>query len=298
MAGPWAPNFPERSALTHTANDAERGETELAGESILSLNDIQLTFYDSGVGSRAIVLIHGHPFNHTMWQPQAEFLKSKYRVVVPDLLGYGKSLLPDGKRETRLETFAADNLALAAALGVRKFVLAGHSMGGQIVLEMLRQAPERIEALLLADTFSGLDSPERKQWRFDMADRLEREGMAAYAKEEITKMITPDNAEQFPEVAAHVMKMMTTTPPSGAAAALRGRAQRVDYTSLLRDIRVPTLVVVGSEDVYTPVAMAEQLRDGIPGAELAVIEGAGHMPNVERPDAFNAALGTWMRGLG
>lgn len=111
-------------------------------------------------------------------------------------------------------------------------------------------------------------------------------------------MITPANAEQFPEVAAHVMEMMITTPPSGAAAALRGRAQRGDYTPLLRDIRIPTLVVVGSEDVYTPVAMTEQLRDGIPGAELAVIQGAGHMPNVERPDAFNAVLRSWMCGLG
>ena len=270
----------------------------MAGVSILSLNGVQITFYDSRAGSRAILLIHGHPFNHTMWERQAEFLKSEYRVLAPDLLGYGKSPLPQGKRETRLETFAADNLALADVLGIWKFVLGGFSMGGQVVLEMFRQAPERIEALLLADTFSGLDSPEKKQWRFDMADRLERDGMAAYAKEEITKMITQANAEQFPEVAAHVMGMMTTTPPSGAAAALRGRAQRVDYTSLLRHIRVPTLVVVGSEDVYTPVAMAEQLRDGIPGAELAVIEGAGHMPNVERPETFNAALGTWMRGLG
>lgn len=270
----------------------------MAGESVLSLNGVQITFYDSRAGSRAILLIHGHPFNHTMWEPQAEFLKSKYRVVVPDLLGYGKSPLPQGKRETRLETFAAANLALADALNIRKFVLGGFSMGGQVVLEMFRQAPERIEALLLADTFSELDSPERRQWRFDMADRLEREGMAGYAKEEFRKMITPANAEQFPEVATHVMEMMTTTPPSGAAAALRGRAQRADYTPLLRDIQVPTLVVVGSEDVYTPVAMAEQLRDGIRGAEIAVIEGAGHMPNMERPEAFNAALGTWMVGLG
>lgn len=270
----------------------------MAGVSIFSFKSVQITFYDSHAGSRAILLIHGHPFNHTMWGPQAEFLKSEYRVVAPDLLGYGKSPLPQGTRETRLETFAADNLALADVLGIRKFVLVGFSMGGQVVLEMFRQAPQRIEALLLADTFSGLDSPERRQWRFDMADRLEREGMAGYAKEEFRKMITPANAEQFPEVAAHVMEMMITTPPSGAAAALRGRAQRGDYTPMLRDIRVPTLVVVGSEDVYTPVVMAEQLRDGIPGAELAVIQGAGHMPNMERPDAFNAALRSWMCSLG
>jgi pimeloyl-ACP methyl ester carboxylesterase len=183
------------------------------------------------------------------------------------------------------------------ALGVRKFVLGGLSMGGQIVLEMFRQAPDRIEALLLADTFAGLDTAERKQLRFTTADRMEREGMEAYAHEELTKMITPANAEQLPEVAAHVMKMMNTTPPLGAAAALRGRAQRVDYLLMLREIRIPTLIVVGREDVYTPVALVEQLREGITGSKLAVIEGAGHMPNIERADAFNAVLGSWMQGL-
>jgi len=94
-----------------------------------------------------------------------------------------------------------------------------------------------------------------------------------------------------------VMKMMTTTSPLGAGAALRGRAQRVDYLPMLREIRVPTLVVVGREDVYTPVALVEQLHAGIAGSKLVVIEGAGHMPNLERADDFNGELNLWMRGL-
>ncbi len=271
--------------------------TEMAAELLLRVNGVELSYRDSGAGRPPVLLIHGHPFNGTMWHPQVEFLKTGYRVVVPDLRGYGKSSLPDECRETKLETFAADNLALMDALGIRSFVLGGLSMGGQIVLEMFRQAPDRIEALLLADTFAGLDSAERKKLRFTTADRLEQDGMEAYAHEELTKMITPANAERLPEVAAHVMNMMTTTPPSGAAAALRGRAQRIDYIPMLRDIRVPTLVVVGREDAYTPVALAEQLREHIPGSNLAVIEGAGHMPNVERADAFNNVLRSWLRSL-
>jgi pimeloyl-ACP methyl ester carboxylesterase len=270
---------------------------DMAAEQVLSINGIRLSYCDVGKGSQTVLLIHGHPFNSTMWQPQVEFLKASYRIVVPDLRGYGKSSLPDGCRETRLETFAADNLALMDTLGIGKFILGGLSMGGQIVLELFRQAPERIEALLLADTFAGLDSAERKQLRFTIADRLEREGMDAYAGEELTKMITPANAIQLPKVAAHVMKMMTTTSPLGAGAALRGRAQRVDYLPMLREIRVPTLVVVGREDGYTPVALAEQLRAGIAGSKLVVIEGAGHMPNLERADDFNGELNLWMRGL-
>ncbi|HKW87502.1 MAG TPA: alpha/beta fold hydrolase [Candidatus Acidoferrales bacterium] len=262
------------------------------------INGIDLFYSSRGDGKRTVLLVHGHPLNHTMWRPQVEYLSANYRVVVPDLRGYGKSSLPEGSRETRLETFAADNLALMDSLGIQEFVLGGLSMGGQIVLEVYRQAPDRIQALLLADTFAGLDSAERRQWRFTTADRLEREGMKAYAREELTKMITSANAQRVPEVAAHVMQMMTTTPARGAAAALRGRAQRADYLPLLHKLHVPTLVVVGREDVYTPLALAEQLCDQIPEAKLAIIENAGHMPNLEQPAAFNSVLASWLPPAG
>ena len=256
---------------------------------------VELHFTDQGNAASAVLLIHGHPLDKTMWRPQVEFLESSYRVIVPDLRGYGKSGITAAATETTLERFAADGLALMDFLGIRQFVLGGLSMGGQIVLEMYRQAPDRIQVLLLADTFATLDSAERKQWRFTTADRLEREGMKTYAQEELPKMITPGNAQQLPEVAAHVMEMMTSTPPRGAAAALRGRAQRRNYLPLLSKIRVPTLVVVGREDVYTPVAVAEELSQHIPNAELVVIENAGHMPNLERAGAFNEAIGSWLR---
>lgn len=261
---------------------------------VLSINGVALAYDDQGDGSRSVLLIHGHPFNRTMWGPQAAVLSANRRVLVPDLRGYGRSSQPIGNRETSLETLASDNLALMEALGIHSFAVGGLSMGGQIVLEMYRQAPERIEALLLADTFAGLDSADIRQLRFTTADRLEREGMDWYAREVLTKMITAENARRFPNVAAHVMEMMTTTPPEGAASALRGRAQRRDYLPLLREICVPTIIVVGREDSYTPVAMAEQLRDGISNSKLVVIEGAGHMPNLERPEAFNKALESWL----
>lgn len=118
--------------------------------------------------------------------------------------------------------------------------------------------------------------------------------METFALEELAKMITPANAQRLPDVAAHVMGMMLATPPRGAAAALRGRAQRTDYLPLLRKIRVSTLVLIGREDVYTLVALAEELCEQIPGAKLVVIENACHMPNLEQADAFNEALGSWL----
>jgi 3-oxoadipate enol-lactonase len=257
---------------------------------VMSVNRTVLSYLDTGVGLTPLLLVHGHPFNHTMWAPQVEAFRRQYRVIAPDLRGYGRSPLPDQHRETHLDVFAADCLALLDALGVQEFLLCGLSMGGQIALEIVRQASSRVLALVLADTFAGLDIPERKQLRFITADRLEREGMGIYAKEELVKMITPANARQYPALAAHVMEMMTTAPPRGAAAALRGRAQRIDYIPTLADINVPTLVVVGRQDVYTPVALAEQLHQSITGSVLAIIEEAGHMPNLERPTEFNRAL--------
>jgi len=264
-------------------------------------NGVHLAYQDAGAGP-AVFLIHGHPFDHTMWWPQVEFLAANYRVVVPDLRGYGQTPLPKGKRETLaretlLDDFAEDILALADHLAIDRFALAGLSLGGQIVLETRRRAPERVRALVLADTFAGLDTPEQKQGRLDTADRLEREGMAPYANEVLEKMLTPAHVRELPAVAEHVMRMMTGSNPVGAAAAARGRCRRRDYLPLLAEIQAPTMIVVGSEDRFTPVALAEEMHRGIPGSQLRIIPECGHMPNLERPEEFNAILGRFLAAL-
>ena len=151
--------------------------------------------------------------------------------------------------------------------------------------------------MVLADTFPGTDTDEGRKARITTADRLSRDGMGWYADENLTKMITPDNAEALPEVAAHVRRMMTSAPPEGAAAALRGRAERPDYRDLLTTVTVPALIVVGRDDEFTPVGDAQEMARLIPGATLRVIEGAGHLPNLERPEAFNAELRTFLAAV-
>jgi pimeloyl-ACP methyl ester carboxylesterase len=127
-----------------------------------------------------------------------------------------------------------------------------------------------------------------------MADRLLREGMAGYAEEVLYKMVAP---YADPEVAAHVRRMMTGTDPRGAAA-LRGRAVRPDYRPLLPRITVPALVVVGADDEYTPVAEARAMHEALPSSTLEIIESAAHLPNLERPERFNAALEKWLQATG
>ncbi|MEU8781718.1 alpha/beta hydrolase [Streptomyces sp. NPDC048637] len=261
----------------------------------VTCREITVGFEDEGSGE-PLVLVHGHPFDRSMWRPQTEhFSRAGWRVIAPDLRGYGESTVIPGT--TPLEVFARDLLALLDRLGAERFVLGGLSMGGQIVMECYRLFPERIRGLALADTFAAAETEEGRTARHDMAARLLREGMAGYAQEVLAKMVSPRTLAERPDVAAHVLAMMTATPPEGAAAALRGRAERPDYTELLSQISVPALVVVGTEDAYTPVSDARDIHARVPDATLAVIEQAAHMPNLERPDEFNTVLAAFLSSL-
>jgi 3-oxoadipate enol-lactonase len=255
-----------------------------------TVRDITISYDDQGDrGGTPVVLVHGHPFNRSMWGPQvADLTAAGYRVVTPDLRGYGATTVVPGV--TTLDVFASDIAGLMDHLGLEQVALGGLSMGGQIVMEFYRQFAGRVTALVLADTFAAADTPEGRAARNAMADRLLAEGMDGYAAEVIGKMIAPANVTALPDVAAHVRNMMRGTAPEGAAAALRGRAQRPDYRDLLAQVSVPALVVVGADDEYTPVSDAEYMHERIPDSTLVVIDGAAHMPNLERPAEFNAAL--------
>jgi pimeloyl-ACP methyl ester carboxylesterase len=255
---------------------------------VFSHGAVSLPFEDAGTGD-AIVFIHGHPFDRTMWRPQLDYFGSRgRRAIAADLRGYGESTVVPGV--TSLSTFAEDIAALLDHLEVRETAVVGLSMGGQIAMECYRLFGQRVTALVLADTFAYPETPEGKRVRHETADRLLEEGMAPFAAEVLTRMITPENARALPDVAEHVLGMMRSTPPEGAAAALRGRAERPDYRPVLGRCSAPTLVIVGSDDDWTSVDDAAALADGIPGGELAVIPGAGHMPNLERPAEFNEVL--------
>ncbi|MDT0611212.1 alpha/beta fold hydrolase [Streptomyces lancefieldiae] len=236
-----------------------------------------------------ILLVHGHPFDRTLWAPQVTALTAAgYRVVAPDLRGYGRSSVTPGK--VLLADFADDLAALLDHLGVERAVVGGVSMGGQITMEFQLRHPERVRALVLSDTSAPAETAEGKEFRNQLADRLLAEGMDGYAHEVIDKMLAAYNVTALPDVATRVLEMMCATDPRGAAAALRGRAERPDYRDVLAAVRAPVLVVVGADDVYTPVAQAESIRRLVPDSTLAVIEKAGHLPGVEQPERFNAAL--------
>lgn len=264
------------------------------------IDDTPIAYEDRGSGP-ALLLVHGHPFDHTMWRPQLDRFSRTHRVIAPDLRGYG--ITPLGAyptladpASTDLGVFAEDLVGLLDHLGIRDCVVAGLSMGGQIAMELHRRHPERVRGLVLADTFPAAETEEGRTARNVMADRLLAGGAEAvreYADEVLDRMVAPYNTHAAP----HVHRMMCATDPAGAAAALRGRAERPDYRESLTRVAVPALVVVGRDDTYTPVADAEEMHALLPHATLAVIERAAHLPNLERPEEFDAVLDSYLRSL-
>lgn len=254
------------------------------------VNGTTLAYDDHGPTDGApVLLIHGHPFNRTLWQPQVEALASAgYRAITPDLRGYGRS--PATGDIVYLSDFADDLAALLDRLEIAAAIVGGVSMGGQITMAFHARHPHRVTAMVLSDTSAPAETEDGKLFRNRLADRLLTEGMDGYADEVIGKMLAAYNVAALPRVAEQVLTMMRTTDPRGAAAALRGRAERPDFRPSLAEAAVPVLVIVGADDVYTPPADAEEIRRLVPHAHLAVIEQAGHLPGAEQPEEFNRLL--------
>ncbi len=163
-------------------------------------------------------------------------------------------------------------------------------MGGQIVMEVTRLFPARVCGLVLAATFPQEETADGKRRRAEQAERLLREGMDNYAHDVLPRMLAPSTIQAMPATAAHVLQMMRRAHPIGAAAALRARAERPAYEPVLADLTIPALIVVGDQDVFTTRADADRMHALLRRSELVWMDGVGHMPNLERPSAFNVAL--------
>src|ERR1041384_6464168 len=255
--------------------------------SFIRVNDIQIPYTATRIG-RPAVLIHGYPCNRSLWNERVAALSSSYRVIAPDLRGFGESDAAPGT--ATMNVMAEDVALLLNHLGIARATMAGLSMGGYVALAFYKQLPSRVRALVLADTRAHGDTEEGKQTRAQQAEKALNEGMAGIADMMLPKLLTPETVTKRPEIVKRVRDMMLKTKPEGAAAALRGMAERDDQTSLLSKITVPTLIVVGAEDAITPVADSEKMNAGVAGSRLVVLENAGHVSNLERTEKFNEAL--------
>ena len=254
-----------------------------------------LRFQEAGQG-RPVILLHAFPLSSDLWQPQLAAVPDGFRLIAPDLPGFGAS--PDFDEDPSIEHMANAVAALLEHLGLREpVILGGLSMGGYVALSFARLFPEWLSALILADTRAEADTPEGKANRDKMIALVESEGAPAVMEQMLPKLLGEGTRNEKPEVAETMRALGEKQNATAIANALRALRDRPDALDLLPQINVPALVVVGAEDTLTPLDMAKTLANNIPNAKLEIISRAGHLSNIEQPEAFNAALRGFLREL-
>src|SRR5512139_712057 len=262
----------------HTHHPQNRRDTTMR----YTRQGVSIEYDDIGNGV-PLLLIHGFPLDRTLWRIQIAGLSQIFRVIAPDLRGFGQSSDTDGEAVT-MDQYAADLKSLLDAVNVKQAVVGGLSMGGYIALAFYAQYADRVKGLILANTRAVPDSEEGKQSRLANAQKVGEVGSSLLVETMAPKMLGPSAKPEI-EIAVHSMMARQRAP--GVMSALRGMAVRPDRTTLLRFATVPTLVVSGSADALIPPSDSEAMHALIPNSRLVIIPDAGHLSNLDKADAFN-----------
>jgi pimeloyl-ACP methyl ester carboxylesterase len=258
---------------------------------------VALTCTERSTGD-PVVLLHAFPLSSAMWGASAALLADRWRVLTPDLRGFGASPLPPDD-EPSLDAMADDVVALLDRSGLQRPVVGGVSMGGYVVLALLRRHPERVGAALLVDTKAAADAPEARARRLATAEALERSGTAEPLLASVDGLLGATTRMRRPEVVAQVRSWVSDAPPAAAAWAQRAMAARLDAAPTLAATDVPVAVLVGEEDELTPheqalaTAAATEDRETI----VWVIPEAGHLAVVEQPERAASVIADALRHL-
>jgi pimeloyl-ACP methyl ester carboxylesterase len=248
-------------------------------------------YLEAGKG-RPLVLLHAFPFSADLWQAQVERPPDGWRLIAPDLRGFGPG--SSDASAGSMDDHAGDVIGLMDALRIEQAVIGGISMGGYVTFALFRQAPERFAGMILADTKAQADTPVARAGRRAMSDLLHSKGLSAVVDGLLPKLLGETTRRERPELVAAARRLIEANHPAGIDQALHALMTRPDSTPDLGRIRCRSLVIVGQEDTVTPTADAELLARTIPGAALVVLPGAGHVSNFEAPEAFSNVLATFL----
>jgi pimeloyl-ACP methyl ester carboxylesterase len=258
------------------------------------IGSLELAWEEAGQGP-PLVLLHAFPLHRGMWAGQREEFSRRCRVITPDFRGFGES--QSAEEDSTMDAMADDLRGLLDALRLERVILGGLSMGGYVSFAYSRRYPERVAALILADTRATPDTPDGRKQRQELATAAERHGSEVVAERMLTRLLAPATPDRRPDLVQQVREMILSNSPAALARALRGMAARPDSTPLLKSIKCPTLVLVGEEDILTPPSDSEALAKGIQYSKLERIRGAGHLSNLEQPGAFNRAISDFLASL-
>jgi 3-oxoadipate enol-lactonase len=261
-----------------------------------SINGIDSYFIDAGnPTAQPVVLIHGFPFSHEMWNQQIELLKKDYRVIAYDVRGHGRSGVADG--QYTIEFFVDDLIGLMDHLKIEKAVICGLSMGGYVALRAVERNPERLQALILCDTQSIADSNEGKLKRAASIRSIRTNGVNAFAEGFVKAVFAPASLSTKLDKVEMITKIIQSNSSLGICGTLLALAARTDTTASLTGINVPTLILVGEHDALTPPRASQEMNEKIPNSEFHIIANAAHMSNLENPEAFDGHLRNFLANL-
>jgi 3-oxoadipate enol-lactonase len=248
---------------------------------------------DASVRPRGtLLLVHAFPLNARMFEAQLALAGSGWRVIAPHLRGFGGGTAD--APATSVDDHAGDVIDLLDTLHIDEAVIGGVSMGGYIAFAIFRHAPRYFQGLILSDTKSQADTPEGIEGRKKMLQLVEAKGAAGVAEDMVPKLLGETTKRSRPTVVEEVRSLILANSADGIAGAVRALMTRPDSASLLSTIHCPTLILVGEEDGITPPPLAEEMQRGIAGSQLKVFPAAGHLPNLETPDTFNATLAEFL----
>jgi pimeloyl-ACP methyl ester carboxylesterase len=240
-------------------------------------------------GGTPLVLLHAFPLSSAMWLAQREGLAARYRVLTPDLRGFGGS--PLGGDDPSIDVMADDVAALLDAKHIDRTIVGGLSMGGYVTLAFCRRHPDRVLGAILADTKATEDTQAAREGRIRTAERLEADGDVSVLLEDLLpRLVGPTTMRSRALVYGRVRGLVQSTPPRAAAWAQRAMAARPDSVGALAGFRAPALVLHGAEDAIMTEDDARTMVEALPNAELITIPGAGHLTAVEQPQLFNDAV--------
>lgn len=262
----------------------------------VNIGDIDLQVLDEGFGA-PLLFVHGFPLDHTMWRGQIRHFSGTHRVIAPDLRGFGRSGVTPGT--VTMARHADDLAAMLDQLGVSDPVcFCGLSMGGAIGWQFACRYRSRLKGLIICDARALPDTPEGRETRDKLANRVLAEGAGFVAATMPERLFSQRTRSEQPELVADVQAVIRGTAPDGIAAGARGLGERPDMTLFLPRIDVPTLLIVGEEDVISTVDEMRSMAAAIPGAEFVMVPGAGHMAPLEDPEAVNAAMTSFLSRIG
>jgi 3-oxoadipate enol-lactonase len=261
------------------------------------VNGVELHVVDQGQGA-PVLLVHGFPLDYSMWQFQLPVLAEHYRVIAPDLRGFGLSGGP-GTDVVTMEQLADDLAGLLDALEIDEpVVLCGLSMGGYVAWQFWRRHRQKLKALILCDTRAAADSAEAAEQRRESAMRVLHEGCQALADGLLQKLFAAVTVKNQPALVKETRNVILSCAPLAVAAALRGMADRHDFSDSLPNIDCPALLLGGEVDAISPPTEMQGIAGKIPGARWEKIAAAGHMAPLEKPQEVNAILLDFLEAVG